>query len=137
MKGKFLDVQELPKLKSSERCLKLGAIGPTIGMVTSRSAPRLQGRGYSHFELSLTQAPAYGLRESNSPLRPPSTTQGVRNPKANITRKTVRLLGFILRAGGAVVASAGFTLYTRSYECGPARTALSPPSCYFISPTFR
>ena len=97
----------------------------------------LKRRDYSHAEPSLTLVPGYGLRKSSSRLGAPSTVQGIRNPKANITRKTIRLLDFILRAGGAVVTSVSLTLYTRSDGCAPTRTALSSLSCYFLSRKFR
>ena len=81
--------------------------------------PGLKRRGYSHAEPSLTLVPGYGLREFNSPLGVPSTAQGIRNPKANITRKTIRPLDFILRAGGTVVTGVSLTLYTHSDGCVP------------------
>ena len=81
--------------------------------------PGLKRRGYSHAEPSLTLVPGYGLREFNSPLGVPSTAQGIRNPKANITRKTIRPMDFILRAGGMVVTGVSLTLYTHSDGCVP------------------
>lgn len=87
-------------------------MGRTTGKVATGSVPGLAGRGYRHAEPSLTLAPGYGLRDSNSPVLVPSAVQGVRISRARSTVKVMGLLGFIVTADGAVVARVSLSLCT-------------------------